>query len=228
MCLFLYIVKTLFFLFCILPRIIYIAIFLYIYLCFHQTSSFPIYIYIYFLSQTLPRLVPSAHFSYIQTTLFSLVFAQYLFYIMYYSYIYRINTYFFLLGQIFIYIVKFLCFSYILKTIENVYFLIYIRDSSFSFLFSRIFKILSICIGFAKIYGVFLYSIFPYMYCPGNMVFIYRWFSLFVFCPDLGVFSYIYRYFLIYMEYHPFCNVFPIYNNAFFFLCFAQNLCIFL
>ena len=38
-----YIVKTLFFL-CILPRIIYIAIFLYIYLCFHHTSSFPIYI----------------------------------------------------------------------------------------------------------------------------------------------------------------------------------------
>ena len=64
---------------------------------------------------------------------------------------------------------------------------------------------------------VFSYIVFfPYMYCPGNMVFIYRWFSLFVFCPDLGVFSYIYRYFLIYMEYHPFCNVFPIYiqNNT--------------
>ena len=83
---YIYIVKTLFF-FVFCPELS-IQLFSYIY----NKHSF-------FLSQTLPRLVPSAHFSYIQTTLFSLVFAQYLSYIMYYSYIYRINTYFFSLFQ---------------------------------------------------------------------------------------------------------------------------------
>ena len=122
---YLYIVKTLFFSL-YSARIIYIAIF-----PIYSRDSF-------FLSQTLPRLVPSAHFYYIQTTIFSLVFAQYLSYIMYYSYIQNKHLFFSFFWARYLYIVKFLCFSYILKTIENVYFLIYRRFLFFFFVFPDI------------------------------------------------------------------------------------------
>ena len=163
-------------------------------------SSYQFLSYIYnkhsFSSYILTRLVPSAHFSYIQTTLFSLVFAQYLSYIMYYSYIQNKHLFFlFLLGQIFIYIVKFLCFSYILKTIENVYFLIYIGDSSFLFCFPGYLR-LFLCIGFAKIYNIkntifliYLVQEIWYLYIQGIFLYI----NLFLlYLTQIECFAYIY------------------------------------
>ena len=72
---------------------------------------------------------------------------------------------------------------------------------------------------------VFSYIVFfPYISCLGDMVFIHRVFSYiqksFSFCilPKLSVFP-------IYREYHPFCNVFPIYiqNNTLSFSLFCPE-----
>ena len=122
------ILKTFFF-FQFLPRIY--VFFLYIYskntifsFVFCPELSIQLFSYIYnkhsffFLRPCPDQFL--VHIFLIQTTLFSLVFAQYLSYIMYYSYIQ--NKYLFFSFRLDIYIVKFLCFSYILKTIENVYF----------------------------------------------------------------------------------------------------------
>ena len=88
---------------------------------------------------------------------------------------------------------------------------LYIGDSSFSFLFSRIFKVISMYRLCQDIWCFTIQYFFPYISCLGDMVFIYIGYFLiqkpFSFCilPKLSVLP-------IYSEYHPFCNVFPIYR----------------
>ena len=138
-------IKTFFF-FQFLPRI---YVYFYIYskntifsLYFAQNylySYFPIYNKHSFSFLDLAQISSQCIFLlYIQTTLFSLVFAQYLSYIMYYSYIQNKHLFFSFFQARYLYIVKFLCFIYILKTIENVYFLIYRRFLFFFFVFPDI------------------------------------------------------------------------------------------
>ena len=191
-----YIGKTLFFfVFCLELSI---QLFSYIYICFHHTSSFPIYNkHSFFLSQTLPRLIPSAHFSYIQTTLFSLVFAQYFSYIMYYSYIQNKHLFFSLFQARFPRYYVFLMYN---KDSINCVFSS-IVDSSFLFLFSRIFKILSIyrlcqdiwCFPIQYFFLIYLVQEIWYLYI--GYFPLYRYIEIFflLYLTQIECFSYIYR-----------------------------------
>ena len=118
---------------------------------------------------------------------------------------------------------------------------LYIGDSSFLFCFPGYLRFF-LCIGFAKIYGVFLYSIFSlYILSMRYGIYIQVFLSFCILPRFGGIFLYIYietfsfcilpklSVLPIYNEYHPFCNVFTIYRiTPFLFLYFAQNLGVFL
>ena len=172
-----YIVKTLFFL-CILPRIIYIAIFLYIYI-----YAFIILVPFLYIINTLFSFLDLAQISsqcafllYIDHSFLFSLCPVFILYNVLFLYIQNKHLFFFFFQARYLYIVKFLCFIYILKTIENVYFLMQ-EIPLFFFCFPGYLR-LFLCIGFAKIYSVFLYSIFSLYILPRRYgIYIYRVFS---------------------------------------------------
>ena len=181
----------------ILPRFLYIAIFLYIY-AFIRLVPFLYIINTLFSFLDLAQISSQCtFFLYIDHSfLFSLCPVFIIYNVLFL--IYRINTYFFfILGQILIYNKVLMLSLYILKTIENVYFL-YIGDSSFLFCFPGYLR-LFLCIGFAKIYDVLLYSIFYLyilprrygIYIQGIFLYIETFFLLYL--TQIECFSYIYR-----------------------------------